>query len=160
MKRPIRPASRRDLSSAVSAEGMQLRLFDAVPARHIVHAVSDRRCEPLVRRGEVAVITDQPGLRPGLGQWFLFERARGCSIGGWEQRTREIAVAAVDANGGWWMLPPAFDLYRARLFSDGPYPDVGAIAERTLGRVVGIYRPRAPATVHRLRSRKQPFPTI
>jgi len=118
----------------------ELRIFVTVPSDHIVHAVSDKALEPLLRPGEVAVVTDQPALYPEDGGWYLVEFVRGKSFSGREHRMRDI-VEAYQGRDGWYVKAPAKHApWAGFVCSDGPY-DLNSLTELVLGRVVGIYRP-------------------
>lgn len=124
--------------------GASLRIFDTVSPDYIVHAVRDRSCEPLLRSGEVAVITDQEGLYPEEGGWYLIEHTNGKTYSGKERRVREIVTTYIGMGDRWWTKRPAPPGRGIFMCSDGPYTDINHLAEKILGQVVGIYRPSEP----------------
>lgn len=124
----------------------QLRIFDSVPRWAIAHAASDDSAAPLIRVGEVAVVEGDGcvGIVPEDGGLYLIEYVtKPHTRYGNERRTRDIIRASRDRRGGWWARPHAAQGTGALpiICSDGPYRDELALAERILGRVVGIYRP-------------------
>lgn len=124
--------------------GRALKIFDTIESGFIVHAVTDHGCEPMIQPGEVAVITDQEQLYPEPGGWYLIEYSNGKSYRGRERRCRCICVANVTEHRGeeiWSLKSPAQRTRGVLEMSDGPYRDFNDIAEKVLGRVVGIYRP-------------------
>lgn len=119
-----------------------LKIFDTVPAGHIVHAVPDRHCQPLLQPGEVAVITDQPELYVDDGAWYLVEHQSIPSYPGERLRTkREIVQAKLHPKLGlWFFAVPAQVPGGPIATADGPYDDARA-CQKVMGQVVGIYRP-------------------
>lgn len=133
-----------------SASGRALRLFETIEPGFIVHAATDRSCEPMIQLGEVAVITDEEQLYPEPGGWYLIEYSNGTTYRGRERRCRSIRVAELREQRGeqfWHLRPPAQARRGFLPTSDGPYRDFNDIAEKVLGRVVGIYRPRCEAVI-------------
>ena len=125
------------------------RLFAKIPSGFLAQAVSDRGCEPLITFGEVAVITDQDGLYPESGGWYLMEYSRGNSYRGRARRGRsisEVFSAERDGNTWWYAKSPGPRMRGIVEMCDGPYSDVNCLAERILGRVVGIYAPQRAVT--------------
>jgi hypothetical protein len=125
-------------TSAISS----FRTFEEFPHRHIAHAVHDDSCQPIIKPGEVAVITDEEGIYPEDSGWCLIEFSNGKSFRGRERRAREIVEAYQGKDGDWYTRRPN----EARtpgviLCVDGPYSDFNYLAEKILGRVVGIDRP-------------------
>lgn len=121
-----------------------LQIFDTISPGHIVHAVIDRGCEPMILPGEVAVVSDQENLYPEPGGWYLIEYTRGRTYRGRERRCREICVAYVTQRNGeerWYLKSPAGCRRGVIETADGPYGDINHLAEKVLGEVVGIYRP-------------------
>lgn len=122
------------------------RIFDEFPYHHIAHAIHDDSCQPFLKPGEVAVITDEEGLYPENGGWYLIEFSNGKSFRGRERRVREIVVAYQGKGGDWYTRRPN-EVQRPGVIMcvDGPYSDFNYLAEKILGKVVGIYRPGANA---------------
>lgn len=121
-----------------------LEIFETIPAGYLAHAVTDRGCLPMIQPGEVAVVTEQEGLIPEAGGWYLVEYSNGMTYRGRERRLRTICVAHVaDLRGEevWWLRSPAKRSKGITEMSDGPYRDFNDIAEKVLGRVAGLYRP-------------------
>ncbi len=115
----------------------RLRSFDAFPAGHIAHAVQDDDCAPLIRRGEIAVATNEECLYPEAGTWYLIEDTAGRNYFGRERRKRRIAMA-IERKGAWWTVAPAGMRDGLLRCADGPYRDANALAEKILGEVVGV----------------------
>lgn len=121
-----------------------LQLFGEVPVGYLAHGVTDCGCAPLILQGEVAIVSDEPNLYPEPGGWYLIEHTRGKSyFSGRERRVREIAVAVQDRRGDWWTRPAAPRVRGTMSAADGPYSDFNLLADKILGRVVGIYQPNA-----------------
>lgn len=120
-----------------------LRLFHSVPRDFIAHAVTDSGCAPLIAAGEVAIVTDERQLIPEAGGWYLVECSDGNNSHGREHRIRSINLAYSNNGAGkedWWVKSPGQRRRGVLEFSDGPY-DCGHLADKILGRVVGIYAP-------------------
>lgn len=124
-----------------------LRLFASVPLDFIAHAQPDDNCAPLLRKGEVAVVTDQYFLYPESGGWYLVEFSRGKNHRGRERpRSRSIMLifSRVRASTGtteWYARDPHPMARGIPNMCDGPYDDFNHLAEKILGRVVGIFAP-------------------
>jgi hypothetical protein len=123
-----------------------LRLFATVPNGFIAHAVTDRSCEPLLSAGEVAVITDQEFLYPVSGGWYLIEYSNGTNYRGRERRVRTVVQvysvkSRLSNDTTWWARRPSESRPGTFNMSDGPYDDLNHLAEKILGRIVGIYAP-------------------
>ncbi len=134
------------VAGANSSLAPSLRLFASVPQNFIAHAVSERGCEPLLRRGEVAICTDQEFLYPEDGGWYLIEYSNGTNHRGRERRTRVIVQtyqtqSQVDGQTRWWARRPSESRPGTFNMSDGPYDDLNHLAEKIVGRVVGIHAP-------------------
>lgn len=133
-------------------DGPALRVFDAVPAGHCVHAELSQRSLPLLRPGEVAVVDEDQTL-PIDGELFLIEYSRSTSP------TRQIVQLWRRQRGDkfeWWAGAynrprSAEEAERARQRTrmvtcvDGPYPDLEEengwyLPSLLIGRVVGLYR--------------------
>lgn len=118
-----------------------LEIFDTVPSGHIVHAVHDRHCMPLLSPGEVAVITNEPQIIVEEGVWYLVEYHSPPSYSQGRMKTsREIVVARKHPRHEFWsFVVPAQVPGTPLAMADGPYENWQA-SQRVLGRVVGIYR--------------------
>jgi hypothetical protein len=133
----------------IPQESICLRAFSSVPAWAVVHAVRDDSTAPLVCEGEVVVVESNGRLGhiPEDGGLYLIEYAtpRQSPDFGHERRTREIVLTSQKANG-WYADPYACAMGRSRkvLMSDGPYGDITYLAQKIVGRVVGVYRPSQP----------------
>lgn len=119
----------------------KMRVFDSIPPDFLVHAVTDQSCEPLIRLGEVAVVTNQEGLYPEVGGWYLIEHSNGKTYQGRERRVRKIVTIYIGLGDALWTKHPAPSRPGIFVCSDGPYTDINHLAEKILGQVVGIYRP-------------------
>lgn len=129
-----------------------LRLFATIPPGFIAHAVTNSECMPLIRPGEVAVVTDQDFLYPEDGGWYLMAFSKGS---GWRDIPRhgrcinlisERPRPASQGPGTWWYAKPPANRPGTFACSDGPYDDFNHLAERIAGRVVGIYAPNQTRT--------------
>lgn len=128
---------------------IKLEIFASVPGWAIVHAAQDDRSAPLIREGEVAVVEADGfgGVIPEDGGLYLIEYVSPPHCRppyGRERRTRQIVQTVKGRHGGWWARPYVQQTPGGGIIvcSDGPYRDEIAMAEKILGRVVGIYRPR------------------
>lgn len=127
-------------------EAPSLRLFASVPRDFIAHAQPNDNCAPLLRKGEIAIVTDQYFLYPESGGWYLVEFSNGKNHLQRERpRSRSIMLVSSrvrKSTGGteWWVREPHPMAGGIPYMSDGPY-DFNHLAERILGRVVGIYAP-------------------
>ena len=119
-----------------------LEIFDRIPPSHIVHAIPNRRCLPLLQPGEVAVITNRPGMIIEHGLWYLVEYHSPPSYPQGRMTTcREIVVAKKHPKRDLWAFTvPAQVPGEAFAMADGYYEGWQA-SQRVLGQVVGIYRP-------------------
>lgn len=140
-----------------------LEVFTSVPPWAIVHSAADNRNAPLIGAGEVAVIesSGQTGWYPVNGVLFLIEYiapARGYER---ERRTRDIVETRRSSRDPdkWYAAGLAAprthsegmrQLSRTRTLYcvDGPY-DEQTLADRLIGRVVGIYDPRGATPLGR-----------
>ena len=124
-----------------------LRLFASVPRQFIAHAVPDDYCAPLLRCGEVAIVTDQAYLYPESGDWYLVEYSNGTNHRGRERpRRRSIMLIfsrVLQSTGAteWFARDPHPMARGIPNMCDGPYDDFNLLAEKILGRVVGIHAP-------------------
>ncbi len=128
-----------------------LEMFESVPAWAFVQAASDDRNAPLIRTGE-AVVAEPGAFLPADGDLFVteyvskpqapFER---------EQRTRQIVVTRLTPIGWWASSLRQGDDGSSLFVSHGPYSDPAVLADKIVGRVVGIL---ATSSVVRRMSRK------
>jgi hypothetical protein len=119
-----------------------IRVFERITPDHFVHIVHDHGCEPLIKPSEIAVVTDQPQLYPEYRGWYLIEYSNGKTYRGRERRVRCICQARFSERyQHWWLSSPAPTMGGVIQMDDGPYADFNDIAEKVLGRVVGIYKP-------------------
>jgi len=125
----------RETGSAVSAP--RLRTIDTFPIGFLAHAMPNDDCAPLIRRGEVAVVSDEECLYPEPGTWYLIEDTAGRNYFGRKRRKRRVAIA-IERNSLWWTVAPAGARDGVLRCADGPYPDANALAEKILGEVVGV----------------------
>ncbi len=119
-----------------------LEIFDRIPPSHIVHAIPDRHCMPLLQPGEVAVITNRPQICIEDGVWYLVEHQSPPDYPQGRMRTRrEIVVARKHPKHEHWAFTvPAQVRGEAFAMADGPY-EYWQACQKVLGEVVGIYRP-------------------
>lgn len=126
---------------------LHLAIFDSVPPWAIAHAARDGRTAPLILEGEVAVVESDgcKGHIPEDGGLYLIENVSPphSALYGYERRTGEIVQICKGKRGDWYAHPYArfAGHQQALVMSDGPYQDETMLAEKVLGRVVGIYRP-------------------
>lgn len=130
--------------------GIALEVFPdlaALPNSYIVHAATDQHNAPLIRRGEVVVVDTggafvTGGWYPTEGGLFLIEYCSppdACER--YARRSRQIVQTFTDGRGRWWAGSLRCGLHRGGLIcSDGPYDDELALADKLIGRVVGLYR--------------------
>ena len=118
------------------AAGLALELFADMarqPDRFIVHASTDNRNAPLICRGEIVVVdTGGPcvtgGWIPTEGGLFLIEyRSPPTACERYARHSRSIVQTFTDQRGRWW--------------ADGPYADELALADKLIGKVIGLYKP-------------------
>lgn len=123
---------------------MRLAILEAVEPRHIVYAVTDGRCMPLVRPGEVLVIEDAPRSLPEEGQWLLMqwisdaEQSRLCCR---DRVGQTIGIPRRIKDDKWAYHPPCSGQGGMAYFGDGLFSWEQMI-NYIRGPVVGIYRPR------------------
>ncbi len=133
------------------AAPIALELFnrlDRLPSTYFVHLAHDNRNAPLIRDGEVVVIDQggaaQGGWYPTEGGLFLIEH-RSEPTGGYDRYPRfqrEVVQTYCDDQGKWWTAPLARG-GRTLYLSDGPYRDELALADKLIGKVIGLYVPQA-----------------
>lgn len=130
-----------------------LELFEdltKVPARYIVHAASDNSNAPLIRHGEIVVVDTggacvTGGWYPTEGGLFLIEYCSPpLSCERYARRSRSIVQTFTDRRGRWWAGSLRRGVQgRAIICADGPYSDENALADKLIGRVIGLYRSAA-----------------
>ena len=119
-----------------------------LPDSFIVHAATSDDNAPLICRGDIVVVNVggrgvTGGWMPVEGELFLIEY-EGVRSGGerYIRRYRCIVQAFTDDTGRWWVGPLRRGMHGQQLVcSDGPYPDECALADKLIGKVVGLYRP-------------------
>lgn len=120
--------------------------LDNLPAAYSALLVGDDSSAPLIRAGEV-VIWDQGG--PQLGGWYPTEgglfviehRAEPNGLGRYPRVDRKV-VQTHKGRDGWYASNLRRGVVGQRLYcSDGPYPSEQTLADKLIGRVVGIYAP-------------------
>lgn len=135
---------------------LMLRVFDRVPACHGV--VAAEHDTALIRRGEVAVYDEQSidheGLIDGAIYAIEYQHARGHlpqhmwaeSPNFRMQSRREIVIVRRHSKlADRWMVHPVREHQRGYfVVTDGPYEPVD-LADKLVGRVVGIFNPSAVA---------------
>lgn len=132
--------------------GIQLRVYEAPPLRHLLHMNENPALRPILEVGEVAVI-DPEYHWPEEGQLFLkMSQCREWS-GGTFRRSYTIVETSRCHKRGLWMTHPFYRSpnYKAAVragervrpggFSDGPYINDVVVADMLLGKVVGILPP-------------------
>lgn len=136
----------------------QLEIFTSIPAWAIAHAADDDSAAPLLNYGEVAVVESdgRAGWYPADdGSLFLIEYVSPPALSTlkYERRIRAIVETRRSNRDAdqWYAAPRAAprsleegqrQMRRTGrlLCVDGPY-DEQMLADRLIGRVVGIYRP-------------------
>lgn len=127
------------------ADGVALELFHHVPSWAIVHATQDNRNSPLIRKGEIAIVESDGmnGVLPADGELFLIEYAS-IPMARYERcrRTRDIVQTIRNARGHWCATSIRRGVVDGKLFTmDGPYREMDDLADKLIGRIVGIYAP-------------------
>lgn len=128
-----------------------LEMFESVPAWAFVQAASDDRNAPLIRTGEV-VIAEPGAFLPTDGDLFVIEYVSKPQVPfEREQRTRQIVLTRHTPVGWWASSLRQGDDGSSIFVSHGPYPDPVVLADKIVGRVVGIL---ATSSVVRRMARK------
>jgi hypothetical protein len=127
------------------ADGVALKLFHQVPGWAIVHAARDNRNSPLIRKGEIAIVKSDGmnGVLPAEGGLFLIEYAS-IPMARYERcrRTRDIVQTIKNACGHWCATSIRRGMVDGELHTmDGPYREMDDLADKLIGRIVGIYAP-------------------
>ncbi|MCP4028581.1 MAG: hypothetical protein GY736_20040 [Sphingomonas sp.] len=134
-----------------SSIGPALELFADMtrqPDRFIVHASTDNRNAPLICRGEIVVVdTGGPcvtgGWIPTDGGLFLIEyRSPPMACERYARHSRSIVQTFTDQRGRWWAGSLRRGMQGREFFcADGPYADELALADKLIGKVIGLYKP-------------------
>lgn len=138
------------LSADISAVS-PLELFPdmrQLPHSYIVHAVTHDRNAPLIRRGEIVVVdiggsAVTGGWVPTEGGLFLIEHSSPPVHGErYARRSRDIVQTFTDDLGRWCAGSSRRGNQGCEfLCADGPYPDEFALADKLIGKIVGLYSP-------------------
>lgn len=125
--------------------GPCLQIFETVPVGHLVYAVTDDSCMPLVEPGEVLVVEDAHRTFPMEDQWFLIEwiRKPACS---WERERSQQTIGIPKRlkkphEELWGYYPPCRKSRRGVTFGGDGWFGFDRMTDLIRGRVVGIYRP-------------------
>lgn len=125
-----------------------LIIYSAYPGEHLLFEVTDDGMSPHVNRGEF-VIVDESDREPMHGELFLIQWSNG------NRRVVEVGLFPKqdcvrpkgEQRGPWWNTywtntMENFDgsPWKSLRWFDGPYPEAH-LAEKLVGRVVGIYQP-------------------
>lgn len=120
----------------------------ALPHSYIVNAATDDRNAPLIRRGEVVVVdiggsAVTGGWLPTEGGLFLIEYCSPPAHGErYARRSRSIVQTFTDDQGRWWAGSTRRGVQGREFFAAcGPYSDECALADKLIGKVVGLYWP-------------------
>lgn len=136
---------------AMSSTSPTLEMFDSVPPWAFVQAATDDRNAPLIRAGEV-VVAEPGAFLPINGELFVIEYVSKPQVPfEREQRTRQIVLTRETPVGWWASLVRQGDDGTSLFVSNGPYPDPAILADKIVGRVIGIL---ATASVSRRMSGK------
>jgi hypothetical protein len=142
------PAGRpRAMTAAMMAQPYPstLELFSEVPGWAIAHAAQDHRNAPMIRKGEIAVIENHGtcGWLPTEGGLFLIEYVSK-PLAQYERvrRTHSIVQTIKSKNGDWYAASIRRGMIGQEFYAaDGPYQDFNDLADKLIGRVVGLYAP-------------------
>lgn len=119
-----------------------------VPDQFIVHAAKDNYNAPLIQRGEIVVVDAggvyvTGGWLPTEGGLFLIEY-RSPPVHGerYPRHSRSIVQTFTDHDGHWWAGSLRRGVHGREFFcANGPYHDELTLADKLIGRVIGLYRP-------------------
>ncbi len=132
--------SPQEQQEAQQPQPIALQTFDSVPGWAIVHAADDEHNAPLIRNGEVVVAERGRGWMPVDGGLFLVEyMSAPATVHDFEKRHCRI-VQTRQTERGWYVGGLRSGRPGAFVASDGPYTDPTKLAEKLVGRVVGILR--------------------
>jgi len=132
--------------------GPALRIFDSVPAQHDVIATTYDSV--IIRKGEVAVYDELAVQHEGLVEGAIYAieyqhprshlpREQWATTPGFRMETdRSLIIARADLRvPGAWSAHPLRTRRPGRfVFTDGPYEHPAFLADKLIGRVVGLYR--------------------
>lgn len=136
----------------INKKPLALEIFDRLdqlPHSYFVHLANDNRNAPLIRNGEI-VIVDQGGAQ--MGGWYPIDgglfvieyRSKLTDYPGqrYPRVSREIVQTCRDRRGRWLTGSLRRGLATDGVFycSDGPYPDEQMLADKLIGKVIGIFR--------------------
>ena len=121
-----------------------------LPHSYIVHRATDDRNAPLIKNGEIVVVDlgsvyTTGGWLPREGGLFLIEYTSDpASYERYARRSRSIVQTFTDQRGRWCAGSTRRGIQGREFFvADGPYPDEQMLADKLIGKVVGIYAPQA-----------------
>jgi hypothetical protein len=138
------------------AEPRKLEKFDSLqnmPDSYFVQLARDDRNAPLIRAGEIVVV-DQGGCQrggwlPREGGLFVIEYNGGLSDYPDQRYPRvshDIVQTFRDHKGRWWTGGIQRGLVGTTFYADdGPYKDECHLADKLIGKVVGLYLPSREA---------------
>ncbi len=128
-----------DRQEAQQPQPIALQMFDGVPGWAIVCAADNDHNTPLIQSGEV-VVAERGRWAPVDGGLFLIEYVSAPATQfDYEKRHCRI-VQARETDRGWFVGGIRAGQRGAFVASDGPYADPMKLAEKLVGRVVGILR--------------------
>ena len=137
-------------SPEAPSEVRALTVLDTVPAGCRAMPVPNDHHAPHLRRGEIAVI-DPADCTLVHGELFVVQYEQGPAIMQAIWRTTGDLSAwwcvALDDPRSWADCKAQIDSGRKLRMADGPYR-LGALEDRTLGRVVGILQPATAQVSH------------
>ena len=137
-------------SPTVPAGVRALTVLDTVPAGCRAMPVLNDHHAPHLRRGEVAII-DPADCTLAHGELFAVQYGAGPAIMQTVWRTTGNLSAwwcvSLDDPTSWADCQARMNAGRVLRMADGPYR-VGALEERTLGRVIGILQPATEQVTH------------
>lgn len=130
-----------DRQEAEQPQPIALQMFDSVPRWAIVCAADSDRNAPLIRAGEVVVAEDGRCWLPVDGGLFLAEYVSAPAIGyDREKRHNRIVQTRKGAEGWYAGGIRQGEVGQTVYVADGPYADATKLAEKLVGRVVGVLR--------------------
>lgn len=125
---------------AKQPQPIALEMFDSVPAWATVCAADNDHNAPLIQSGEVVVAEGGGGWLPVDGGLFLIEYVSAPATQfDYEKRHCRI-VQTRETERGWFAGGIRAGQRGAFIANDGPYADPVKLAEKLVGRVVGILR--------------------
>ena len=121
-----------------------------VPSSYIAHAATNNHNAPLIRHGEIVVVDTGGGSVTGgwipvEGGLFLIEYTSPPTASErYARRSREIVQTFLGHRDRWYAGPLRRGVQgREFICVDGPYRDEMALADKLIGKVVGLYSSRA-----------------